>query len=95
MPQPANEVSWPYLLGNFCAQLEDLDCVCIAFIGTTAPASFKLSDVRQWIGAVPTYAADGVTPSAAGRGLRGNPLLMGTVAAKMNPNCADYSTRCS
>ena len=56
-----HEVSWPYLLGNFCAQLEDLDNVCVSFIGTQPPASFKLSDIRKWFGSVPTYAADGVT----------------------------------
>jgi hypothetical protein len=90
-PDNYHEVSWPYLLGNFCAQLEDLDNVCIAFIGTTAPASFNLSDVRKWFGSVPTYAADGVTPSAPGWGLLANPLLMGTTASKMNPLCADFS----
>jgi hypothetical protein len=86
-----HEVSWGFLLGNFCAQLEKLDTVCVAFLGTSAPATLKLADVRAWIGAPTVYGPDGATPATAGRGLLGNAYMVGTTAAKLNPLCGDYS----
>lgn len=85
-----HEVSFPYLLGNFCAQLEKVNQVCQFFIGTSVPNSLKLADVRTWLGALPTYADDGVTPTVQGRGLLGLPLIAGTTSIKLNTLCADY-----
>jgi hypothetical protein len=87
-----HEVNWGYALADFAADISGLTTTCLAIIGTSAPKSFKLVDVRNWIGALPGFASDGVTPTSAGRGLLGCPYLTGTTSSKLNNLCADFST---
>lgn len=86
-----NEVNWGYALAYFAAKVSKLANQCIAFIGASAPKTFKLVDVRQWIGYLPTYNADGVV-TVAGAGLCGIPYLVGTTAAKLHAACKDKAT---
>jgi hypothetical protein len=86
------EVNWGYALADFAADVSGLSSTCLAIIGTSAPKSFKLVDVRNWIGALPTYGTDGVTPIAYGRGLLGCPYLTGTTSSKLNNLCFDFAT---
>jgi hypothetical protein len=83
-----NEVNWGFALANFAARVSKLANQCIAFIGTTAPKTFKLVDVRQWIGYLPTYNSNGVV-TVAGAGLCGIPYLVGTTGAKLHAACWD------
>ncbi|MGI4814856.1 MAG: hypothetical protein ACRYGG_16200, partial [Janthinobacterium lividum] len=87
-----HEVNWGYEVASFAASVSGLNSTCMGIIGTSAPASFKLTDVRKWIGSLPTFAADGITPATFGRGLLGNPYLVGTTATKLNNLCADFIT---
>jgi hypothetical protein len=86
------EVCWGYALATFAADLSGLNSTCMAIIGAFGPKTFKLTDVRKWIGALPTYAADGITPTAYGRGLLGIPYLVGTTSSKLNSLCLDFAT---
>jgi hypothetical protein len=86
------EVNWGYALAAFAADISGINSTCIAIVGTTGPASFKLVDVRKWIGALPTFGADNVTPTVPGRGLLGCPYLIGTTSSKLNNLCLDFST---
>lgn len=85
------EAQFGYLLANFCLTQTTLANGCIAFIGTSNPASFRLSDTRNWVGYLPTYDLVLGTPTAPGAGLLGIPVLAGTTAAKLNPLCADFA----
>lgn len=85
-----HEVNWGYALASFAASVSTLDNVCISIIGTSAPRTLKLVDIRQWIGFLPTYNAAGQV-IAGGRGLLGNPYLAGIDSAHLNPLCADYT----
>ena len=85
-----HEVNWGYDLAAFAASVSGISDTCIAVIGARPPASFKLVDVRKWIGMLPTYASDGVTPTAYGLGLLGISYLVGTTSSKMNSLCADF-----
>lgn len=76
------EQSWGYAVARFCANTSKLSVPCIGFVGTTAPKTFKLVDVRQWIGFLPTYDANGKV-TAPGAGLLGIPYLMGTTVGKL------------
>lgn len=85
------EVSWGYAIASFCAQISSLNKTCVGFIGTSGPASYKLVDVRKWIGYLPTYDANG-NPLVAGGGLLGLPFVAGGNASQLNSLCADFAT---
>jgi hypothetical protein len=84
------EISWGYALANFCASLSQINNTCIGFIGCSAPATFKLVDVRKWVGYLPTYNASGFA-SVPGKGLCGIPYAVGTTTAGLNTLCADFA----
>jgi len=86
-----SEVSCGYAMANFCASVSQLGNECIGFIGTTGPASYKLYDVRHWVGYLPTYNPAGVVTSG-GRGLLGIAYVAGTDTAHLNPMCADFAS---
>lgn len=77
------EVSFGHQLARFCAKQAEVLGGCIGFIGMRAPAKYDLASIRDWIGYKPTYDVNG-NPSIAGKGLLGNPYLMGTTTAKLN-----------
>lgn len=85
------EVGWAFELAKFANSVSKLNTTCIAFIGTSGPRTFKLADVRNWIGAPTTVDSTG-KPTAAGIGLLGNPFLVGTTAAKLNPLTIDQAS---
>jgi hypothetical protein len=85
------EANWGYALANFAAQVSSLNQTCIAFIGTSAPPTYKLVDVRKWVGFLPKFDVNG-NVTAAGAGLLGNPYLLGTNVSKLNTFTFDYST---
>jgi hypothetical protein len=85
------EVSWAYELAKFANKVSKLNTTCIAFIGTSGPKTLKLADVRTWIGA-PTKVDSTGKPTAAGIGLLGNWLTMGTTAAKLNSLTIDQAS---
>jgi hypothetical protein len=89
------ETNYANLLGNYCYEQEvvGLNGTCLAFIGTSGPASFGLSDTRNWVGFLPTY--DLITPStvdSSGKGLLGIPILAGANSVTLNHLCADYAS---
>jgi hypothetical protein len=86
-----SEVNWGYTLANFCASVSMLGNECIGFIGTTGPASYKLVDVRKWVGYLPKYDANGVV-TTAGAGLLGIAYTAGTDTAHLNPLCVDFAS---
>jgi hypothetical protein len=86
-----HEVNWGHVLAVFASRVSKLSNQCIAFIGTSAPKTFKLGDVRRWIGYLPTYGSTGAV-SVAGSGLCGIPYLVGTTAAKLHEACQDASS---
>lgn len=72
---------------------------CLVFIGTSQPASFKLVDLRTWVGFLPQYdptvidqvgSAD-IKVTIDGAGLLGNPFLAGCTSARLNPLAADHA----
>jgi hypothetical protein len=85
------EAQFGYLLANFCLTQTTLANGCIAFIGTSNPVSFRLTDTRTWVGFLPTYDPVLGTATAPGSGLLGIPVLSGTTAAKLNPLCLDFA----
>lgn len=87
-----HEVHFPYALASFCQSLETTVSGCIAFIGTNPPAGFKLTDIRTWVGSLPTYDLNTGAVTKDGKGLLGLPLLAGCTSARLNSLCADYAT---
>jgi hypothetical protein len=85
------EVNWGYAIANFCASISTLDKTCIGFIGTSVPATYKLVDVRRWVGFLPIYNANDDV-STPGAGLLGIPYTVGTNASGLNALCFDYAS---
>ena len=85
------EVNWGYAIANFCASISTLDKTCIGFIGTSVPATYKLVDVRRWVGFLPIYNANDDV-STPGAGLLGIPYTVGTNASGLNTLCFDYAS---
>lgn len=86
-----HEVNWGYAMARFAAKVSKLANQCIAFIGTTAPKTYKLADVRKWVGFLPTFGI-GAVPTTDGIGLCGIPYLMGCTQAKLHVACFDKAT---
>lgn len=94
-----NEVSFAFQLARFCARQSKNQGGCIGFIGFNAPKNFKPSGLKTWIGTLPTYSGAPTfanqnlgNPATAGSGLLGTPLLVGTVASKLNDSCKEVPT---
>jgi hypothetical protein len=85
------EVSWGYAVANFCASLSQLNNTCLGFLGTSLPASYKLIDVRKWVGFLPIYNTSG-NVTTPGYGLCGIPYVAGTNTSGLNPLCSDFAT---
>jgi hypothetical protein len=85
------EVNWGYAIASFCASISTLDKTCIGFIGTSVPATYKLVDVRRWVGFLPHYNANDDVQNP-GAGLLGIPYTVGTNASGLNALCFDYSS---
>src|SRR5208337_1803250 len=96
------EVNFGHELATF-AQKQELvgqAGTCLVFIGTSQPASFKLVDLRTWVGFLPKYdptIVDQVGDAdikviTDGAGVLGIPYLSGCSAARLNSLCADYGT---
>ncbi len=96
------EVNFGHELATF-AQKQELvgqGGTCLVFIGTSQPASFKLVDLRTWVGFLPKYDPtkvdqDGdadIVVVTDGAGILGIPYLAGCTSARLNALCADYGT---
>jgi hypothetical protein len=96
------EVNFGHLLASFAQKQESVGQAgtCLAFIGTSQPVSFKLTDIRTWVGYLPKYNPDVVDQvgdadiqvSTDGSGLLGNPYLAGCTAARLNSLTVDHAT---
>ncbi len=94
-----HEVCFGYLLAKFAAAQQQELGGCIAGIGMNGPAfyndavlnKFDLVSLRNWLGTLPKTDDSG-KPITSGRGLLGNPYLVGCTAAKLNPLCAEFAT---
>jgi hypothetical protein len=86
------EANFPHLLAVFCQKQGETLGGCVTFIATNGPVSYRLSNTRDWVGYLPTYNPTSGVPTAAGKGLLGIPMLVGTTATKLNPLCADFAT---
>lgn len=79
-----------HTLAYFAASISQLGPKCIAFIGTSAPASTQLPAIRKLIGYLPVYDVNG-NPTRDGAGLLGIPYLTGATSTKLNSLCADFA----
>lgn len=96
------EVCFPQMLATWCQKQEvvGLQGTCLLFIGTSQPASFKLVQLRQWVGYIPIYnplitnavGDANLQVTTDGAGLLGNPYLAGCTAARLNYLCVDTAT---
>ncbi len=94
-----HEVCFGYLLAKFAALQQQELGGCIAGIGMYGPAfcngttlnKFDLVSVRNWLGTI-SKTDDSGKPITSGKGLLGNPYLVGCTAAKLNQLCAEYAT---
>ena len=87
-----HEVSFEYLIARFCAKQSQNQGGCEGFIGFAETKSYGPVGLRNWIGFRPKLDPNG-NPMAAGKGLCGNPYLVGTVSSKLNALVADLSTK--
>lgn len=83
------EVSFAYLLANYCYQMTKNNNEMIGVIAIRGPrdtsgrSSAKLYDVNRWVGVMPTYNDAGVVTND-GSGLLAFPLTMGCSASRLN-----------
>lgn len=95
------EVNFGHMLGMWCQKQEVVGMAgtCILLIGTSLPATFKLTDLRTWVGYLPQYNplvvdqtgnAD-IQVVTDGAGLLGNPYLAGCTAARLNSLTIDHA----
>lgn len=96
------EVNFGHLLATFAQKQEAVGQAgtCLVFIGTTGPATFKLTDLRTWVGFLPKYDptivdqvgdAD-IKVTTDGSGILGNPYLAGCTSARLNSLTIDHVT---
>lgn len=96
------EVNFAHLLATFAHKQENVGQAgtCLAFIGTSQPHTFKLVDLRSWVGYLPVYDptvldqvgnAD-IKVTTDGSGLLGNPYLAGCTSARLNSLTVDHAT---
>lgn len=96
------EVNFAHLLATFAQKQETIGMAgtCLVFIGTSQPTSFKLVDLRSWVGFLPIYDptvvdqvgnAD-IKVTTDGSGLLGNPYLAGCTGARLNTLCSDNAS---
>lgn len=95
------ETNFGQLLGTFCQKQEIVGQAgtCLLFIGTSQPASFKLIDLRTWVGYLPIYdptvvdqlGDSNIKVVTDGAGLLGIPYLTGCTSARLNSLTIDHA----
>lgn len=90
--QGYHEVSFPYQLARFCAKQSENQGGCIGFMGFNGPANYSPQALQSWIGYLPTFDQSG-NPATPGKGLCGQPYLIGTTSSKLNTYCVDVATQ--
>lgn len=96
------EVNFTHLLATFAQKQEAVGQAgtCLAFIGTSQPKSFSLTDLRTWVGFLPQYNPNvlnqlgqaNLQVTVDGSGLLGIPYLSGCTAARLNTLTVDHAT---
>jgi len=85
-----HEVNFAHQLGMFCHTISENSNECIGFIGVKPPVSIGMSDVKTWLGKLPTYTVDSsgnATIASAGddgTGLLGNKFMAGKYGFRAN-----------
>jgi hypothetical protein len=96
LAQDYHEVSFPYQLARFCRAQSQNQGGCFGYIGFNETKSYKPTGLRNWIGFLPIWDVDAVgarTVVTPGKGLCGQPYLVGTTSDKLNPQVHDISTK--
>ena len=91
-----HEVAFPYQLARFCRAQSQNQGGCFGYIGFNETKSYKPTGLRNWIGFLPIWDVDAVgarTVVTPGKGLCGQPYLVGTTSDKLNPQVHDISTK--
>lgn len=96
------EINFPHLLATFANKQETIGQggTCLVFIGTSQPKTFKLTDLRTWVGFLPIYdltVVDQVGDAdlkvvTDGSGILGIPYLSGCTSARLNTLTTDHAT---
>lgn len=96
------EVNFGHLLATFAYKQEHVGQAgtCLIFVGTSQPHSFKLIDLRTWVGFLPKYdptildqvGNSDIKVTVDGSGLLGNPYLSGCTSARLNSLAVDHAT---
>jgi hypothetical protein len=96
------ETNFGHLMATFAQKQEQVGMAgtCLAFIGTSQPASYKLVDLRKWVGYLPVWdptVVDQVGDAdikvvTDGVGLLGSPYLVGCTSARLNSLCIDSAS---
>lgn len=86
-----HEVSFGYLLANYCYQMTKNNNEMIGVMAIRGPATSKLYDLNIWVGQSPTYDDDG-TVIDDGSGLLGFPMTMGCSNSRLNNLVLGQST---
>lgn len=96
------EVNFAHLLASFAQKQENVGQAgtCLVFLGTSQPTTFKLIDLRTWVGFLPIWDptilnqvgdAD-IRVTTDGSGILGNPYLAGCTAARLNSLTIDHTS---
>jgi hypothetical protein len=96
------EVNFAHLMATFAQKQEAIGQAgtCLVFMGTSQPASYRLIDLRTWVGYLPVWNPNvldqvgdaDIQVTTDGSGLLGNPYLTGCTAARLNTLCIDYAS---
>lgn len=96
------EANFGHLMATFAQKQEAVGMAgtCLVFIGTSQPNSFKLIDLRTWVGFLPLYNLDvldqvgdaDIEVTTDGFGILGNPYLAGCTAARLNSLTVDHTS---
>jgi hypothetical protein len=82
-----HEVNFAYQLANFCYTITEEEITTTGVIGVKPPSSWAPKHISDWIGRIPTYAADSsdnLVITANGEGLLGNRWMAGRLGSAVS-----------